>query len=82
VSPHCADLQLVVRGPAPGGLRSRDVAGIVRLPLAGAMRAERGLPRALERAEAPASRGTGPLSTLSRELLRSLDVLPHDTTVA
>jgi secretion/DNA translocation related CpaE-like protein len=82
VSRHCADLQLVVRGPAPAGLRSRDVVETLRLPLAGSMRAERGLPGALERGEAPGSRGTGPLSTLCRKVLRSLDVLPGDTAVA
>ena len=36
---------LVVRGPAPGGLRPVDVAGIVGLPLLAAMRPQPGWPR-------------------------------------
>jgi secretion/DNA translocation related CpaE-like protein len=74
VAPHCADLQLVVRGPAPAGLSSRDLVAMVGLPLAGTMRAERGLPSALEHGEAPASRGSGQLSALCRKVLSSLDL--------
>jgi secretion/DNA translocation related CpaE-like protein len=40
---------LVVRGPSPGGLRARDVARIVELPLLSAMRPQHGVAAALER---------------------------------
>ncbi|PND50890.1 hypothetical protein CQZ88_17000, partial [Rhodococcus sp. ENV425] len=40
---------IVVRGPAPGGLRGRDVADVVGLPLITTMRAQPGLAAALER---------------------------------
>ncbi|WP_163901065.1 septum site-determining protein Ssd [Mycolicibacterium pulveris] len=40
---------VVVRGPAPGGLRSRRVAEIVELPLLAAMRAQPAVARVLER---------------------------------
>jgi secretion/DNA translocation related CpaE-like protein len=40
---------VVVRGPSPGGLRSRDVAEIVELPLLATMRAEPRVADALER---------------------------------
>ncbi|WP_072690159.1 septum site-determining protein Ssd [Rhodococcus marinonascens] len=39
---------LVVRGPAPGGLRGPDVAEVLDLPLIASMRAERGLTGMLE----------------------------------
>ncbi len=42
---------LVVRGPAPGGITPDEVATALGLPLVAAMRAERGLARALERGE-------------------------------
>jgi secretion/DNA translocation related CpaE-like protein len=40
---------VVVRGPAPGGLRSADVAEIVGLPLLAAMRPQTGIAETLER---------------------------------
>lgn len=40
---------LVVRGPAPGGLRAGDIAATVGLPLVAAMRPQPGLADALER---------------------------------
>ena len=40
---------LVVRGPAPGGLRAPDVAGVVGLPLLAAMRPQAGVAECLER---------------------------------
>lgn len=39
---------LVVRGPAPGGLRGTDVATVVGIPLLATMRAQTGLAEALE----------------------------------
>jgi hypothetical protein len=40
---------LVVRGPAPGGLRSVEVSRTVGLPLLAAMRPQPGVPEVLER---------------------------------
>ena len=36
--PHCPSLAAVVRGPAPGGLRTKDVAQAIGIPLAGSLR--------------------------------------------
>ena len=57
-----ADLRLVVRGPSPSGLPPEVVADALGLPLAGTLHPEPGLPAALERGEAPARRGRGPLA--------------------
>jgi secretion/DNA translocation related CpaE-like protein len=70
VLPHCADVAVVVRGPAPGRLRARDVASALGLPLAGSLRPEPRLCQALEQGEAPASDGRGPLADLCARLVR------------
>ena len=70
---HATDLQVVVRGPAPGRLRAAEVARAVGLPLAASIRAEPELARALERGEAPAATGKGPLATVCRRLVAQLD---------
>ncbi|MEN3307231.1 MAG: hypothetical protein V7603_3433 [Micromonosporaceae bacterium] len=66
---HCPSLSVVVRGPAPGGLTAAEVAASLKLPLAGQVRAEPGLSRALERGAAPAGDGKGPLAALCQRLL-------------
>jgi secretion/DNA translocation related CpaE-like protein len=76
IGPHCARLQCVVRGPAPAGLRSRDLAAALGLPLAGTVRGEPGMSEALERGEVPAGRGRGPLAALCRHLLAAIADLP------
>lgn len=76
IRPHCARLQCVVRGRSPAGLRARDVAEALALPLAGIVRAEPGLAAALERGEAPAGRGRGPLADACRRLLADIAALP------
>lgn len=76
VSPLCPDLRVVVRGPAPGGLSPATVAGSLGLPLAGSLRAEPGLAVALERGQAPARRGRGPLADFCAGFLA--EVLPGD----
>ena len=63
------DLRLVVRGPAPSGLSAAQIADSLRLPLGGELAPEPGLRHALERGEAPAGRGKGPLSMLCRRIL-------------
>ncbi|MBO0856336.1 MAG: hypothetical protein J2P18_21505 [Nocardia sp.] len=53
-NPHHA---LVVRGPAPGGLRGREIAETLGLPLVAAMRAQPGLAGHLERGGLALPRG-------------------------
>lgn len=71
ISPDCADLRLVVRGPAPGRLPAAMVAHALALPLAGSMKAEPRLADTLERGEPP-GRGPGPLARLCDRLVREL----------
>jgi secretion/DNA translocation related CpaE-like protein len=66
------DVRVVVRGPAPGGLAALDVAHALGLPSAGYLKAEPDLGATLERGEAPAGQGRGPLAKFCRELLASL----------
>jgi secretion/DNA translocation related CpaE-like protein len=78
IGPHCRSLSVVARGPAPGGLRGQEVARALGLPLAGTLRAEPRLDALLERSEAPAGSGRGPLAELCRRLLDDLG-LPAGT---
>lgn len=75
-APHCAALSVVVRGPAPGRLKATEVARALGLPLAGTLRPEPGLCRGLERGEAPAAAGKGPLAALCQRLLGELTGSP------
>jgi secretion/DNA translocation related CpaE-like protein len=67
-----ADIRLVVRGPAPNGLRSEAISDALDLPLVGTLKPEPGLQVALERGEPPGLHSRGPLSALCRELLAHL----------
>ncbi|GFG86938.1 septum site-determining protein Ssd [Mycolicibacter algericus] len=69
---------LVVRGPAPGGLRAAEVAEITGLPLLATLRAE---PRLAERLEHAALR-LHRRSALAAAAGRVLDVLPARTALA
>jgi hypothetical protein len=69
---HTEALELIVRAPGPGRLRSREIARALDLPIAGTMRSEPGLSRALERGLPPAGSGRGPLAVLCRRLLDEL----------
>ncbi len=69
---HCSDLRVVVRGPAPAGLSSRDVAAALGLPLEGVLRPEPGLGARLERGSLPAARGRGPLADFCSTFLGRL----------
>ena len=60
VAAHCAQLSVVVRGPAPGRLRPREVARSVGFPLAGYLRPDAALGEA---ARARRSPGRGPRTT-------------------
>ena len=70
--PHTEALELVVRGPAPGRLRAREIARALSLPLAGTLRLEPDLARALERGTPPAGTGKGPLAELCQRVLAEL----------
>jgi secretion/DNA translocation related CpaE-like protein len=65
-------LQLVVRGPAPGGLTPGDISRVLNLPLLSAMRPQPGLAGALDRGAVP-GRARGPLATTARQVLGVLD---------
>lgn len=65
-------LQLVVRGPAPGGLTPDDVSRALDLPLLAAMRPQPGLAGALDRGAVP-GRSRGPLAVAARQVLGVLD---------
>ena len=69
VSAIASRVEVVVRGPAPGGLQADVLAGSLGLPLAGSVRAEPGLAAALERGEAPGRNPRSPLAKLCGQLL-------------
>lgn len=73
---HCTDLSVIVRGPAPGRLKAKEVAQALGLPLAGTLRPEPGLCRGLERGEAPAATGRGPLAALCQRIIADLTGAP------
>jgi secretion/DNA translocation related CpaE-like protein len=66
---------VVVRGPAPGGLRSSDVAEIVGLPLLAAMRPQGGMAGALERGGLRLRRRS-PLALAARRVLSVVEQHP------
>jgi secretion/DNA translocation related CpaE-like protein len=72
LAPMCADVRLVVRGPAPSGLGADEIAHALGLPLVGFLRPEPGLELALERGEPPARRTRSPLSALCASVLDDL----------
>jgi len=69
---HTDALELIVRLPAPGRLRTREIARALGMPVAGSLRAEPNLSRALERGAPPAGSGRGPLAALCRRLITEL----------
>jgi secretion/DNA translocation related CpaE-like protein len=69
---HGVALQLVVRGPAPGGITPSDISRALDLPLLTAMRPQPGLAGALDRGAVP-GRSRGPLATAARQVLAVLD---------
>lgn len=68
---HATRVEVVVRGPSPGGIGPEEVVGSLGLPLLHAMRAERELAGALERGRVPGT-GRGPLAIASRAVLQRL----------
>lgn len=72
IRPHCEQVAVVVRGPAPGRLRPREIAQTLGLPLAGSLRPEPAMCQALERGTAPTTGGKGHLAELCRRLIEEL----------
>jgi len=72
MGPRAAQLQLVVRGPAPGGLRAADVAEALGVPMLASMRPQPGLAAGLERG-ALAQPRRSPLVTAARQVLSALE---------
>lgn len=68
---------LVVRGPAPGGLRAAEVAAAVGLPLLAAMRPQPGLAEALERGGLKLPRRS-PLAAAAHRVLTVLQRHPAE----
>jgi secretion/DNA translocation related CpaE-like protein len=75
VSTFNPNVGVVVRGPAPGGLRSGDVAEIVGLPLLAAMRPQSDVALALERGGLRLRRRS-PLAAAARRVLTVLHQHP------
>lgn len=76
-SAHCPALSVVVRGPGPVGIDPTEIARAVDLPLAGALRPEPRLIRALETGDPPAGTGRGPLAELCHQLLADMTPRRH-----
>jgi secretion/DNA translocation related CpaE-like protein len=72
----CADLRLVVRGPAPGRLTAEVIGRSMGLPVVGTLRPESGLSAIVEGGVAPAATGRGPLAALCRRLINDLLASP------
>lgn len=76
-----ANVGLVVRGPAPGGLTAAEVARAVGLPSLAAMRSQPGLATALER-DGIRPRRRSPLAGAARQVLGVLHQLPGESSAA
>ncbi|SDT72490.1 helicase/secretion neighborhood CpaE-like protein [Actinoplanes derwentensis] len=72
VREHCENLAVVVRGPAPGKLRPRDISTALHLPLAGTIRPEKTVCQGIEEGLAPTATGRGPLAALCLRLISDL----------
>ena len=68
----CADVRLVVRGPAPAGLSPDEVAKALALPAAAWLPAEPGLDARLDRGAPPGRPVRSPLAGVCRQLLGDL----------
>lgn len=77
-----ADLRLVVRGPAPGGLTPNVVAEALDLPLAGHLERDRRLPAALDQGDFVRTTRRGPLAEFCAGLLYDLDLHPREAAAA
>jgi len=76
-----ANVGLVVRGPAPGGLTAAEVARAVGLPHLASMRAQPGVASALEH-DGLRPRRHSPLASAARRVLAVLHQLPRERSAA
>lgn len=76
LSTHNSNIGLVVRGPAPGGLRSSDIADALALPLLATMRPEPGLARRVEQGGLRVARRS-PLGSAARAILATFAKKPR-----
>ncbi len=72
IRPHCQQLRVVARVPAPAGLKAEEVAAALRLPLLGTLRCEPSLALSVEKGIAPGSTRRGSLAQLSASMLDQL----------
>jgi secretion/DNA translocation related CpaE-like protein len=72
IRPHCDEVSVVVRGPAPGRLRPRQIAHSLGLPLAGSLRPEPAMCQGLELGKPPTADAKGHLAQLCRRLIDEL----------
>ncbi len=70
-----AEVQLIVRGPSPGGLSLTEIAGYVDIPVLAVMRPEPQVAQSVERGTF-APRPKGPLSMAARTTLAELAAMP------
>ena len=66
-------LELVIRGPSPGGIGADDVAGVLGLPILARMRPQPHLARDLENGRAPGSDVRGPLARAAATVLHRVE---------
>lgn len=69
---RAAGFAVVVRLPAPGRLRAKEISRALGLPVFGTLRPEPALARGLEHGEPPGGNGRGPLAALCCRVLESL----------
>jgi secretion/DNA translocation related CpaE-like protein len=74
---HCAVISAVVRTSGAGGMVPAEVARVLELPLAGTLRNEPRVLRALESGDPPGASGRGPLAELCQHLLHDLTPRRH-----
>jgi secretion/DNA translocation related CpaE-like protein len=74
---HCPSLAIVVRISAPAAVPPSEVAEALGLPLAGVIRPEPSVARALERGEPPAGNGRGPLAEACQRILAEIAPRRH-----
>lgn len=78
---HARAVEVVVRGPSPGGITPEEIATSLGLPLLHAMRPERDLAAGLERGRTPGA-GRGPLAAAARTVHERLFSPDHDHRAA
>ncbi|HEY8481451.1 MAG TPA: septum site-determining protein Ssd, partial [Spirillospora sp.] len=73
----CADVRLVVQGPAPGGLTADAVVQALDLPAAGSFDRDRRLPGAIDEGDLERVCRRGPLTDFCADVLADLALQPY-----